>query len=339
MDIKQSLELVKSQITWNRKWSDMPAYLDSIRVYEKLKEYNYSETIQIAWLLHDIIEDGSMRLEKLKELWYSDEILSLVDYSTHDDKILNTYERWESMMARIIQDNNKNAFVIKFCDYLDNLGECHQMPNRDKLMKFLYIKAPFFIYFWNKLLNNKDLYDELIELYRKQITDFSWYFKKEISIQELSNDDVIWYVEKILQQSPFTHDEPEIIIVAGWFASWKTRHIENTYIKSHLYIDPWKIMYVLSQNNSYGIKNMVLNINKVWNILTHIAIEKKFNIVVEVQDNEPEKIKELMDNMIKRWYKVTLMDFIVDKETSENYHTNRSKFNLTSDFTQQILFP
>jgi (p)ppGpp synthase/HD superfamily hydrolase len=37
---------------------DSPAYIHSLRVYEFLKKHNFDEDIQLAGLLHDIIEDS-----------------------------------------------------------------------------------------------------------------------------------------------------------------------------------------------------------------------------------------------------------------------------------------
>gem|GEM_PF-4090664 len=43
-------------------------YIHSVRVYEFLKTHGFSDDVQYAGLLHDIVEDGGYTFEQLKEL-------------------------------------------------------------------------------------------------------------------------------------------------------------------------------------------------------------------------------------------------------------------------------
>ena len=58
--------------------------MHSVRVGELLKKHGFSEDIQYAGLLHDIIEDGGYTLDKLRELGYSERTVELVDLATFD---------------------------------------------------------------------------------------------------------------------------------------------------------------------------------------------------------------------------------------------------------------
>lgn len=56
-----------------------------------LRSYGFDETVQMAWLLHDIIEDWDTTLQELQEMWYPQDVLTLVDLATHDVTLL----QWE----------------------------------------------------------------------------------------------------------------------------------------------------------------------------------------------------------------------------------------------------
>jgi len=177
LTFQQSIDLVKSTILWTRKGTeDIPNYLHSLRVNESLKKYNFDEDTQMAWLLHDIIEDGWMTFEELKELGYSDEILHLVDLATHDMTINDSMEKRQKMLKRLMEENNKNAWAIKLADISDNLLECHLMPNKEKLDRFLNKKCPVFIYYGNKYFAWTEFYNEFLQRYYDQIKKFNDYF-------------------------------------------------------------------------------------------------------------------------------------------------------------------
>lgn len=175
--IEETIQLVKNKITWNRKWSDtIPNYIHSLRVYESLNKYWFSEDIQTAWLLHDIVEDGWVSFEELKSLWYDNNILDLINLSTHDILMLDKFERWKKMIERLIKENKVGARAIKLADISDNLLECHLMPNKEKLDQFLNKKCPVFVYYGNKYFWWTNFYNEFLERYFNQIKAYNQYF-------------------------------------------------------------------------------------------------------------------------------------------------------------------
>lgn len=181
LTVKQSQQLVKEKILWWRKGTEnlpepIPSYLHSWRVYETLKKYGFDENTQMAGLLHDIIEDGEMTLEELRELGYSDVILHLVDLSTHDMTVEGSFPKREKMLQRLIEEDNKDARAIKLADISDNLLECHLMPNKEKLERFLNKKCPVFIYYGNKYFGWTEFYNEFLERYFKQVKAYNQYF-------------------------------------------------------------------------------------------------------------------------------------------------------------------
>ena len=177
--IQETINLVKSNIKWFRKWTDdMPTYTHSIRVYEMLKKYWFSEVVQRAGLLHDIIEDGGFTFDDLRNFWESEEVINLVDLSSHDLAIEDSFDRWKNMLERLMKEENKDARAIKLADISDNLSECHLMPNKRKLERFLMKKCPVFVYYGNKYFAWTEFYNEFLERYYKQIKEFNQYFIK-----------------------------------------------------------------------------------------------------------------------------------------------------------------
>lgn len=171
---EQWLHLVKENIKWKRKWSEAPLYLHSIRVCDKLFIYWYSKDVWLAWLLHDMIEDWEYTLEQLKDLWYSDRTVELVDLCSHDKTIEDSFERWEWMVKRLIEAKDKEAWAIKICDMMDNLTEVDLM-SRDKLERFLFKKAPVYVYYGNEYFWGSGMYSHFLARYHNQVCRFYWY--------------------------------------------------------------------------------------------------------------------------------------------------------------------
>ena len=208
--IQKTKDLVKSRITGNRKWSDTPCYLHSYSVYESLKSQWYSHEIQEAWLLHDIIEDGNTTLQELKELWYSDEVVHLVDLASHDASITQKYPRRAAMMQRILDEDNIDAFIIKLADYHDNLKDCLTMPEESKRNKFLQVKWAFFAKRWHYYAWESQLYKAFLDRYHHQINILYPLFPKKT--YKVVNYDIWKYEEDdVIQVAEFdTREEAEL---------------------------------------------------------------------------------------------------------------------------------
>ena len=117
-----------------------------------------------------------MTFEDVKELWYTDTALRLIDCSTLDTLDGTSYEKWERMLKRIIQEENKNLRAIKLADISDNLIECHLMPEREKLNVFLNKKCPVFVFYGNKYFGGTEFYNEFLERYFHQMKVYNQYF-------------------------------------------------------------------------------------------------------------------------------------------------------------------
>lgn len=176
---EETEDLVKQRITWFRKWTkDIPNYIHSFHVREILKENRFNETVQIAGLLHDIVEDWNTTFDELRELWYPEEVIKLVDLATHNLKTKDKFQRWKDMMKRLEEACDRNARAIKLADICDNVSGCHTMPNLKKRKRFLYEKCPYFVEQWNKWFWWTEFYLEFLRRYHKQLFNFVTFEKR-----------------------------------------------------------------------------------------------------------------------------------------------------------------
>lgn len=178
---EQTENLVKERITWSRKgMDDVPNYTHSFNVRDLLRSYGFDETVQMAGLLHDIIEDWDTTLQELTEMGYPQEVLTLVDLATHDVTLENPsdedkFQRWKKMMKRLEEANNKAARAVKLADITDNVHQCHLMPKLEKKKRFLYEKCPYFVKQGNKRFGGSDFYQEFLDRYLKQMFRIIWW--------------------------------------------------------------------------------------------------------------------------------------------------------------------
>lgn len=163
LDIWERAEdLVKDNITGHRKGlPDVPAYEHSLRVGELIrKQEGWVSNLALAALLHDIMEDGGISLEELKNRGFNDEIVHLVDLCSHDLSISDSNARWVNMVARLTNEGNKDAWAIKLADIYDNLHECHMLrPERRRFM--IETKVPLLLALTKDLMGETDLWKEL----------------------------------------------------------------------------------------------------------------------------------------------------------------------------------
>lgn len=166
----KSNKLVETHIKWMRKWLQCNNYCHSQRVYAAIKPH-VSQNVAIAWLLHDIVEDGWLTFSDLRELGYSEEIIALIDYCSHDLNNPDKLGRWKDMMNRIIRDENLEALLIKLADITDNLKDCDSL-SPDKRNIFLTIKCSFFKCYGEHYFWWHPLYNKFIETYTDKANKF-----------------------------------------------------------------------------------------------------------------------------------------------------------------------
>jgi len=154
-------KLVTERIPGFRKGtSDVPAYIHSINVADSLQKIGCTWDVHLAGLLHDIVEDGDTSLQELKRFGFSDRTIELVDLCSHDKSVQGGDARWVKMIARLVERNDQDAWVIKLADILDNLRSCHTMPeDRQRFMK--ETKAPLMLKLTEEQLSDLPIWQEL----------------------------------------------------------------------------------------------------------------------------------------------------------------------------------
>lgn len=94
-----------------------PTLYHAIRVGSLLWNFNYSEDIQIAGLLHDALEDTSMNEEYIKNT-FGKEVLNIVTANTKNENLPKDTVL-EDIVSRCEQCGI-NAMIVKVADIYDN---------------------------------------------------------------------------------------------------------------------------------------------------------------------------------------------------------------------------
>jgi len=138
--------LVKERITGHRKGlPDEPNYLHSFRVRDRvLGGHHWDDgdyALFVAAMLHDIVEDGGVSLDELKDMGFVDRTIELVDLCTHPMDVKDRTQRWVLMLARLIKAGDEDAWTIKLADLADNLAQSRGLEpeNREFMIR---VKAP-----------------------------------------------------------------------------------------------------------------------------------------------------------------------------------------------------
>ena len=99
-----------------RRFSSEPYCIHPITVSQYLKEYAIE--YQIVGLLHDVVEDTDMTLDRLRKIDFSEEIIEAIDAITQ-----RGHESNEVYIKRC--NKNKIARIVKVADMLHNLKDFH----------------------------------------------------------------------------------------------------------------------------------------------------------------------------------------------------------------------
>jgi hypothetical protein len=173
IETEKAEALVKKCIKGNRKGLSEPNYLHSFRVRDMVMSHHHWDwpdyNLFTAALLHDIVEDGGVSFEELKDMGFTERTIELVKLCTHDSTIKGKTERWLLMIAKLIEANDDDAWRIKLADLTDNLKQSAglSLENRRFMVE---IKAPLLI----SLTHTRySAYSSLIEEMKKQQIEIS----------------------------------------------------------------------------------------------------------------------------------------------------------------------
>ena len=145
--------------------NEKPVLLHSFKVGMILYKYNYSKTIIISGILHDILEDTSLTYDKLKEE-YGLEIASIVEAVSFKKDIKDYLKRQKELFGRCILQGFP-ATVVKCADLIDNIDYVGFAPIEKQ--KVLIKKYKMFLDMSKTVIGEEKIYEILEQKYQKII--------------------------------------------------------------------------------------------------------------------------------------------------------------------------
>ncbi len=158
--------LVRTVITGSRKGSDEFAYLHSFRVAALMEGVDAAEEVVLAALLHDVIEDGEVTYQELKEMGCSARVIELVEICSHDPELPSSDGRWVCLMSGLIKANDLEAWMIKTADLLDNLRGSEGL-SLERRVFMRTVKAPLFAHIVPDEITRLPLWTSFLEELKK----------------------------------------------------------------------------------------------------------------------------------------------------------------------------
>lgn len=139
---------------YGQKYGENKSYFYHLeQVYEKVKQYSDNETVLIAALLHDVLEDTKYTRKNIKNFFGVQ--VSTLCWMLMDEKGKNRKERHEKTYPKIAL--SKKATLIKLCDRYCNVKE--SLSNKEKLKMYRkeheYFKKFLYIYEEHKMLQKE----------------------------------------------------------------------------------------------------------------------------------------------------------------------------------------
>ncbi len=138
-----------------------PALYHSVRVWVYLWNHWYNEDLQIAWLLHDGLEDTEMPEYEINNLFWN-EVLEIIKANSKNKK-LEKSEILEDIVKRcsIVWED---AMIIKMADVYDNYlfyVKTNNIPEIERCKVLAELVMKYRKKEWNDRIFNK--IDEIIE--------------------------------------------------------------------------------------------------------------------------------------------------------------------------------
>ena len=113
------LKVFKYHGEQKRKFSDELYVNHCLRVASLVGDYSEDETLIVAALLHDIVEDTSVTNQDIKK-WFGKKVASLVEELTNDDDEVFRIGKKEYILIKF-NTLSEGGLLIKSLDRLDNL--------------------------------------------------------------------------------------------------------------------------------------------------------------------------------------------------------------------------
>lgn len=171
--ILMAMEAHKSQV---RKGDGKTPYiLHPLEVGITLSYYTASEELIAAAILHDVIEDSSIKASEIKQE-FGEEVCDAVELLTENKKIEDWAERKAENLNRLSQ--NKTIYIIKAVDSLVNMKELFALieDQREAVWKRFNASKEMKMAYFEKIFNEikADLPASLLEQYVSTMKDLQY---------------------------------------------------------------------------------------------------------------------------------------------------------------------
>lgn len=135
-----------------------PVLFHSFKVAFRLYESNYEESIVLAAVLHDLIEDTDITYEDINAK-YGTEIADIVEAVSFNPKVEDKLEQAKLMFENCVK-YGKKALLIKCSDLIDNIDFITFVEDSKK-RKELLKKHKLFTKMARKIIGNEDIFSLL----------------------------------------------------------------------------------------------------------------------------------------------------------------------------------
>jgi len=139
-----------------------PVIFHSTKVGMQLYDLGYGGDIVIAGILHDVIEDSSVKLKEI-EINFGLRVSNLVSALSFDESIIDKTEQYVENFERCVK-LGKDALIIRAVDLFYNC-DYYSLASSQELKEWLFKKLNFFIINSKQYLYNETIYEELVKKY------------------------------------------------------------------------------------------------------------------------------------------------------------------------------
>lgn len=139
-------------------YNPKPVILHSLSVAFYLMEYGYGLKIIQSAILHDLVEDSNVTIDKIRIRW-GNEIARIVDSLTFKVSIQEKEEQYKELFSRT-RKAGKESLIIKCADiYINNLY-INLVNDEDKEI-LLFKKLKYFLRISKSLIGKEPIWKEL----------------------------------------------------------------------------------------------------------------------------------------------------------------------------------
>lgn len=135
-----------------------PVILHSLSVAFYLMEYGYGLKIIQSAILHDLVEDSKVTIDKIRMRW-GNKIAKLVDSLTFKAPVQGKEKQYKELFART-KKVGKDSLIIKCADIYINSFYIDLVDNKDKEI-FLFKKLKYFLRISKSLIDKEPVWKEL----------------------------------------------------------------------------------------------------------------------------------------------------------------------------------